>query len=1095
MSKRRLHLGALLAASVALLGLPAATGTATAAQLHSRMAVVARSAHPPLGATLLTPTAPTAPMTLSIGLAPRDPAAFAAFANAVSQPGSPLYHHFLAPGEYATRFGATPASVAPLVASLRAAGFSVQPFHQRQQLLSVAAPRTTVERFFSVSVNRYRDRAGHVGTVALGAPLVSASLRPLISGISGLNTLARWTESGLAHSPRTPGIRTAHSAGVIGTAPTCAAASSAQSSVGGWTTAQLAQAYGFNAAYSRGAFGAGVTVGLYELSAYQPSDLTAYERCYGITPSVKIVNVDGGAGAYDASTAFEPTLDVEEMLSLAPQANFLIYNGPNNGNGPNDLLAKIANDDKAMVISTSWGICESINGQDPAGLASETQDLQQMAAQGQSIVAASGDNGTADCWDGSNVGPTPQVDDPASQPYVTGVGATSLSSIAPLKQMVWSSGSLSGGATGGGYSTVWPRPAWQTLPATNPLNAAATRMVPDVAMSGDPGGGVLIYFADDGGWQTAGGTSAAAPLFASMLTVAESNCGIAGTGLGLINPTLYQLALNQPSDFSDVTYGTNAVSSDNSIPSYRATPGYDLASGLGSPTAGFFSGICASAPVASLTSLKAGNPTSVTVTATTTTQLNNGDTLSLTLPPGDTVPSSYGSVTATDNGAAVPMSITGVSQSTGSPTVNVVTFTCYAAIQPGSTLTFTIANALNRLSTAASQITVSSNVTTWPTIQAALPALTPSTPLWKVTDLAAKAPVAASTTGAGDLLTTPSGTASTIVALTKSNQLAVLSGTPSSLLRTSPAFPTLPKAAGKLTPALNATTVGSSTVVADVTTTGHLVLATLTNGHWTTKDLTTLDKEPTSSGAPCIAPMTSGPTTVTAIVARTTTSQLYLTTLTPTGDLVKNLSLATITGIAPAGPPVCTQAPLGALLFAVRGTDHHLDEINLRFGFTPNVVVFTTSDITSLNGLPLLTGNPTGIGVDNQAIYVASIVSGTTPGSQNQLVLSVAAIGTYRLWSSVNLTASSGLPAGLTSPTIVTTSTRTEILAKTASGGLELIANNGQPGLWNGYDLSAAFGLGTGISTFSASGSGTTTAVTWAAANGHQQLALSTASI
>ena len=366
MPNRRWRSRALVAVSSTLLGLPVAADSATAAQLQPTMAIVARSAHPPLGATPLTPMAATAPMTLSIGLAPRDPAQFAAFTAAVNEPGSSIYHQFLAPGEYATRFGATPTSAAPLIATLRAGGFTVQPFNRRLQLLTVSAPRSTVERFFSVAINRYRDRSGHVGTVALGAPRVPASLRPLMTGVSGLNTLARWTDVGLNHGSRSRSIRSPHVVPAIGSVPTCAAASSAQSSVGGWTTAQLAQAYGFSTAYSRGAFGAGVTVGLYEISAYQQSDLSAYEKCYGITPSVKIVNVDGGAGPYDASTAFEPTLDVEEMLSLAPQANFLIYNGPNNGNGPNDLLAKIASDDKAMVISTSWGICESINGQDPA---------------------------------------------------------------------------------------------------------------------------------------------------------------------------------------------------------------------------------------------------------------------------------------------------------------------------------------------------------------------------------------------------------------------------------------------------------------------------------------------------------------------------------------------------------------------------------------------------------------------------------------------------------------------------------------------------------------------------------------------------------
>jgi hypothetical protein len=92
----------------------------------------------------------------------------------------------------------------------------------------------------------------------------------------------------------------------------------------------------------------------------------------------------------------------------------------------------------------------------------------------------------------------------------------------------------------------------------------------------------------------------------------------------------------------------------------------------------------------------------------------------------------------------------------------------------------------------------------------------------------------------------------------------------------------------------------------------------------------------------------------------------------------------------------------------------------------------------------------------------------------------------------VNLTASSSLPQDLSNPIIVNTTARTEILARTPSGGLELIVNNGQSGLWNGYDLSAAFGLGTTMTSFRASAAGTTTAIAWAGTNGHQQLAIST---
>jgi len=176
---------------------------------------------------------------------------------------------------------------------------------------------------------------------------------------------------------------------------------------------------------------------------------------------------------------------------------------------------------------------------------------------------------------------------------------------------------------------------------------------------------------------------------------------------------------------------------------------------------------------------------------------------------------------------------------------------------------------------------------------------------------------------------------------------------------------------------------------------------------------------------------------------------------------------------------------------AVRGTDGDLKELNLRLGATPSVLAFSVDDITSLNHLPHLAADPTSITVANQLISIVSVVSGSGPGSKNQLVLSIASIGTYKQWPSVNLTASSSLPQDLSNPVILNTAARTEIVARTMTGGLELIVNNGQNGLWNGYDLSAAFGLGTGISTFSGSTVGATAAVTWAAANGHLQLASS----
>lgn len=1080
---------ATLAICLALCSVPALVGGTTAEAATPRVATLRALAAAPRDAVRLGAAAPLATMHLSIGLAPRDPEALSAFVASVSDPSSPAYRHFLAPGQYAVRFGATTASVAPLRSSLEAAGLHVAPSARGDQVLHVTGTVDAVERYFHIRVDRYRASDGRLGIVGVGRPTVPFGVRPVIAGITGFDTIAAWTNSARAHATR----RLPAKVRPLGTAPSCTAASTAQASaIGGWTTTQLAQAYGFSAAYDRGAFGAGVTVGLYELAAYQPSDIAAYDSCFKITPSLKVVDVDGGAGAYDPSTASEPTLDVEEMLSLAPQANFLVYEGPNDsGNGPNDLLSRIASDDKAMVVSTSWGICESLDP-DPNGVGWENTVFQQMAAQGQTMVAASGDNGTADCYDGSNVGPTPQVDDPASQPDVTGVGATSLGSLSPLRQSTWSSNSLAGGATGGGYSTIWPRPSWQTVSTLNPLSASTMRMVPDVAMSGDPNKGVVIYGADLGGWTTIGGTSASSPLFASMLTLAESNCGITTTGLGSINPKLYSIAQSLPSAFSDVTSGTNAVTTDGSIPSYAAGPGYDLASGLGSPVASFFGAICSSAPVASLTSLKAGNETSVTVTATTPSTLSNGDHLTLTLPTGDTVPSSYAALTATANGSPVPMSATSEGSSTASTTANMVTFTCYATIPAGSTLTFTIANVLNRLSTLASSVTVSSSADGWTTMAAALPALSTSTPLWKATDLASHAPVAASAAGPGVLLTSATGTTATVVTATKSSQLALLAGTTPNLTGGVATLKTLPKAAGKVTGALSAFKNGATTTVAVTTSTGHLLLVIGTSGRWSFQDLTTTAKASTVKGAPCAVPVTVGSTVGTAVFTRTSTSKLQVSVVA--GGIAATTNLTAATAIGALGPPACVVTPVGSHLsanVAVRAPSDHLVDLDVRFGASPTIVATSSNDITAEDHLPPITADPAAVSLSGAVLSIASTVANPSI-TGTAIVLSIAGFGTHGAWSSVNLTNASSLPASLVDPIVLSTTDRSEIVARNvATGGLELIVNNGPLGLWNGYVLSAAFGLPTLPTSFEAAAAGATTAVTWISPTGHQVLASS----
>ena len=254
---------------------------------------------------------------------------------------------------------------------------------------------------------------------------------------------------------------------------------------GGLTDDQIAAAYGADGLYRSGSFGQGVTVGLYELEPFSTADLSTFDTCYfggAAAPShvarVQVRNVDGGA-AYQQGSG-EAALDVEDVAALAPQANVDVYEGPPTINGFFDTYSAMVNDDKAKVISSSWGLCESVlSGLVPGILGAENVLFEQAAAQGQSILAASGDSGDDECADQSPVPTSPvmSVGDTAGQPFVTAVGGTTITDASqPPTEHVWNDGDT-GGAGNGGISDVWPMPSWQrdaTVPGiADPTTIAA----------------------------------------------------------------------------------------------------------------------------------------------------------------------------------------------------------------------------------------------------------------------------------------------------------------------------------------------------------------------------------------------------------------------------------------------------------------------------------------------------------------------------------------------------------------------------------------------------------------------------------------------
>lgn len=344
---------------------------------------------------------------------------------------------------------------------------------------------------------------------------------------------------------------------------------------GGFSPAQISQAYGFNQiAFDNGAIkgdGSGQTIAI--VDAYnQPniaSDLQTFDATYGLAapPSFTVVNENGGSSlpAYDQSWGWEISLDVEWAHAMAPGANIVLVEA--NSAGLSDLMSAVnyaRNQPGVSVVSMSWGSGEfswesSYDGYftTPAG------------HQGVTFVAASGDGGSAGAPEYSSVSPN-----------VLAVGGTQLATDSAgnyQSETGWGNGanSLKEGGSGGGISQDESQPTYQQGVVTQ---TGTYRTVPDVAYNASTNSPFAVYDSFYGGWVEMGGTSAGAPQWAALVAIADQGRALQGQGSldggTQTLPALYQLP---QSDFHDITSGSNG--------SYSAAPGYDLVTGRGSPIA------------------------------------------------------------------------------------------------------------------------------------------------------------------------------------------------------------------------------------------------------------------------------------------------------------------------------------------------------------------------------------------------------------------------------------------------------------------------------------------------------------------------------
>jgi kumamolisin len=345
----------------------------------------------------------------------------------------------------------------------------------------------------------------------------------------------------------------------------------AQTSNVSYTPVELAKLYDFPA----GLDGSGQCIGIVELGGgYRPADLKAYFKNLGLTqPKVKTVRVDGGRNhPTNANSADgEVMLDIEVAAAVAPKAHVVVYFAPNTTQGFLDAITTAIHDDKnrPSVISISWGSAESTWTQQ--SLQQYDEAFQAAAALGVTICVAAGDSGSSDgVGDGE-----PHVDFPASSPYVLACGGTKLA-VANGKissEVVWNEGTMS--ATGGGISSAFARPSYQSGVHVSPPPGSGTfagRGVPDVAGDADPETGYEVRV--DGQQFVIGGTSAVAPLWAGLVALINQKLG--AHPVGYLNPLLYGSLAGKVT--RDVKQGNNGA--------YAAAAGWDACTGWGSPDGG-----------------------------------------------------------------------------------------------------------------------------------------------------------------------------------------------------------------------------------------------------------------------------------------------------------------------------------------------------------------------------------------------------------------------------------------------------------------------------------------------------------------------------
>ena len=503
----------------------------------------------------LTSAETSAPMTFEVALKMRN---FSALQARISR------GERIPAQEMAATYEPSAVDYQKVVAWLRGEGFTVVRQDSHHMAVFVRGKVSQVASSFKVDFARVTSD-GKDYTSAVTAPSVPSGISPLLTGINGLQPHLH-ARKHLIKPLATPNASTG----------------SAEYQPG-----QIAQAYGSAGLYASNLSGGGQTIAIVIDTFPSTADLVLFWKNCNVAQSISNIQFVQAVAGTLPSPSGEETLDVEWSSAMAPQAHVRVYAATDLGNTDLDMTYLQVYDDVTAhpeygihQMSMSFGEGETYTTLTQAN--TDDQYFAELAAAGVTCFASSGDGGSTPGPNGGGdkSGPV-QVESPASDPNVVGVGGTSLtldSSNNTSTETVWNNSS---GASGGGNSIYFDRPTWQTGTG---VPSGSKRCVPDISGPADPNFGAIVYF--QGAQTVYGGTSWACPLtaaFCALINQARANAGL--TPETIFGHSLYPLltSTSYATYIRDITSGTNTTRGTNG---FAAGTGYDRSTGVGSPKMG-----------------------------------------------------------------------------------------------------------------------------------------------------------------------------------------------------------------------------------------------------------------------------------------------------------------------------------------------------------------------------------------------------------------------------------------------------------------------------------------------------------------------------